>query len=491
MFGDDTWIKLFPGMFERTDGTSSFYVSDFVEVDHNVTRHLGSQLRKLDWDVMILHYLGLDHIGHAGGPQSIHMGPKQVEMDEVIRRIYRELEMEKSLIVVCGDHGMNEVGNHGGSSPGETSPAMLLISPGIGKPNPVPLPQSENFRYYESVEQSDIVPTISALMGLPIPQNNLGVIIPQALDLMPQSVGLRLLRQNAKQLYSVFESSYPNFGRKISENCDEVSQIEFKAHCLYHQGIAKANKESYLRFMRLAQSLLSTASTGYNMKYMLIGLVLSLLGVLLAIYNEYSTPIEDTVSEVQCIAITLLNGLLMFASSFVEEEHYFWFWAATSHWILRLIIHSRSAIFKLIDNPFLGQVVLLRIIRAWNQTGQKWAGNPDIVSEILKPHPFLCAILVLLTYLTTFAAFQWRSSQTLPLASIRNSTMIALVMMFKLKIWVRAGDLAPMYINHVIVYLPNQDVLLARFIFVLLAAHFLITTGYMWCTSKGKGLRQF
>ena len=27
MFGDDTWLKLFPGMFERSDGTASFFVS--------------------------------------------------------------------------------------------------------------------------------------------------------------------------------------------------------------------------------------------------------------------------------------------------------------------------------------------------------------------------------------------------------------------------------------------------------------------------------
>ena len=32
MFGDDTWIKLFPGAFLRQDGTTSFYVSDYTEV---------------------------------------------------------------------------------------------------------------------------------------------------------------------------------------------------------------------------------------------------------------------------------------------------------------------------------------------------------------------------------------------------------------------------------------------------------------------------
>lgn len=27
MYGDDTWLKLFPGMFDRAEGTSSFFVA--------------------------------------------------------------------------------------------------------------------------------------------------------------------------------------------------------------------------------------------------------------------------------------------------------------------------------------------------------------------------------------------------------------------------------------------------------------------------------
>lgn len=30
MFGDDTWLKLFPNMFTRSDGTTSFFVSVFL-----------------------------------------------------------------------------------------------------------------------------------------------------------------------------------------------------------------------------------------------------------------------------------------------------------------------------------------------------------------------------------------------------------------------------------------------------------------------------
>ena len=31
-YGDDTWIKLFPDHFERFDGTTSFFVTDYTEV---------------------------------------------------------------------------------------------------------------------------------------------------------------------------------------------------------------------------------------------------------------------------------------------------------------------------------------------------------------------------------------------------------------------------------------------------------------------------
>jgi ethanolaminephosphotransferase len=44
-------------------------VQDFTEVDNNVTRHIPEELLNSDWNAMILHYLGLDHIGHKAGPR--------------------------------------------------------------------------------------------------------------------------------------------------------------------------------------------------------------------------------------------------------------------------------------------------------------------------------------------------------------------------------------------------------------------------------------
>jgi ethanolaminephosphotransferase len=122
------------------------------------------------------------------------MLPKQVEMDGIVKRIYNAMEtqshLNSTLFVLVGDHGMNDAGNHGGSGPGETSPALLFLSPKIKTANfentDFQAPTSPNdggFGFYEVVEQSDIAPTLSAFLGLPIPMNNLGVVIPRLLKM--------------------------------------------------------------------------------------------------------------------------------------------------------------------------------------------------------------------------------------------------------------------------------------------------------------------
>lgn len=149
-----------------------------------MTRHITSELRQDDWNTMVLHYLGLDHIGHKSGPRSVNMVPKQHEMDGIVREIYRALEtqphLQSTLLVLIGDHGMNDAGNHGASSAGETSPALVFMSPklkSIAKPATVPAPFDEDFQYYTKVDQSDLAPTLGALLGFPVPKNNLGAFI--------------------------------------------------------------------------------------------------------------------------------------------------------------------------------------------------------------------------------------------------------------------------------------------------------------------------
>lgn len=116
------------------------------------------------------------------------MIPKQREMDDIVRQIYTAVESEpalgSTLLVLCGDHGMNDAGNHGGSAAGETSPALVFVSPKlrtitVGADSPALF--RDDFQYYDVVEQSDIVPTLAALLGFPVPRNNLGAFIPKFL----------------------------------------------------------------------------------------------------------------------------------------------------------------------------------------------------------------------------------------------------------------------------------------------------------------------
>ena len=86
-YGDDTWLKLFPNTFYRYEGTSSFFALDFTEVDDNVTKNAYKELKRNDWDIIILHYLGLDHIGHLEGPAGELAKSKLIEMDDIIKNI--------------------------------------------------------------------------------------------------------------------------------------------------------------------------------------------------------------------------------------------------------------------------------------------------------------------------------------------------------------------------------------------------------------------
>lgn len=49
--------------------------------------------------MLILHYLGLDHIGHISGPSSPLIGHKLSEMDNILMKIHTSLLSEVRLTV--------------------------------------------------------------------------------------------------------------------------------------------------------------------------------------------------------------------------------------------------------------------------------------------------------------------------------------------------------------------------------------------------------
>ena len=84
-FGDETWESLFPNRFYKSFPFPSFNVKDLHTVDNGILRHLYPEMRRKDWDIIIAHFLGVDHCGHRFGPYHPAMADKLDQMDQVIR----------------------------------------------------------------------------------------------------------------------------------------------------------------------------------------------------------------------------------------------------------------------------------------------------------------------------------------------------------------------------------------------------------------------
>lgn len=220
MVGDDTWMNVFPagdaGVWaaNQTWAYDSFNVEDLDSVDQGVVSHLVPLLDANlagagEWDILVAHSLGLDHAGHRFGPRHGETTRKLRETQDLLAAVVDRLD-EDTLLVVLGDHGMTETGDHGGDSRDELEAALWVYSAGAPLTDPswfaapttserhplAPLfnasllaPElgdqmnlawpERGVRTARSVAQVDLVPTLSLLLGLPIPFNSLGLPIPE------------------------------------------------------------------------------------------------------------------------------------------------------------------------------------------------------------------------------------------------------------------------------------------------------------------------
>ncbi|XP_040277130.1 GPI ethanolamine phosphate transferase 3 [Bufo bufo] len=167
--GDDTWDGLFPKKFYKSYFFPSFNVKDLHTVDDGILQHLYPTVDGEDWDVVIAHFLGVDHCGHKHGPDHPETAKKLMQMNQVITSLVEHLD-DKTLLVVAGDHGMTDTGDHGGDSEKEVTAALFLYSK-------APLFADRLQTDPAAVPQVNLVPSLSLLLGLPIPYSNLGAII--------------------------------------------------------------------------------------------------------------------------------------------------------------------------------------------------------------------------------------------------------------------------------------------------------------------------
>ncbi|CAM8898597.1 unnamed protein product [Rhodiola kirilowii] len=339
-------------------------VKDTVQVDFNVSRHLGEELCKEDWDVMILHYLGLDHIGHIGGRNSDLMIPKLREMDEVIKAIHLSIQEsetndhKRALLLVVSDHGMTFSGNHGGSSFEETDTLALFIGP-----------KSIGSRYGSSatsINQVDIPPTLALLFGVPIPKNNVGILIPDIFKSLQEDQQLRALELNSWQLLRLSQAQLPELNlytvpgkpRQQQGQLHEKTSLSLRLHIMNLSDLPLCGNANFG-----ASQLHSPPDSQGEKDYW---------------------RLDDFFASAVILALVVSMG----SSSMVEEEQYIWnFLTSTMFFVL-----LRSATQHLPANnsrehfcrsfpQFFSTILLLvsgRILRGWHQGGVNWTHLPDI-----------------------------------------------------------------------------------------------------------------
>ncbi|KAG6516808.1 hypothetical protein ZIOFF_027288 [Zingiber officinale] len=190
MMGDDTWMQLFPDHFNISYPYPSFDVKDLDTVDNGVIEHLIPSLYKEDWDVLIAHFLGVDHAGHIFGVESEQMINKLEQYNRILEEVVNVLKNqsgagslhENTFLIVMGDHGQTTNGDHGGGTAEEVETSVFAMSL-KSSPTSISSVLDSDFCHPDLYgkrlcigifEQLDFAVTISALLGLPFPFGSIG-----------------------------------------------------------------------------------------------------------------------------------------------------------------------------------------------------------------------------------------------------------------------------------------------------------------------------
>ena len=277
--GDDTWLSVFPNSFhpDMTHDFDSFNVEDLHTVDNGVIANLFPLLTNAPkWDFLIGHFLGVDHVGHRVGPDHPTMLAKQKQMNHVLQNVVDALDKD-TLLIVLGDHGMDHKGDHGGDGDLEVSAGLWIYSKGpiLSSKNP-PTSHLPHKTFpgepapHRSVQQIDLVPTLSLLLDLPIPFNNLGTVIPELFwrDRSGSDYA-KALDINARQMRTYLDA-YRNSasGRELDGVWDALSAswVRFDA------SKPKEKSEAAVQFTRLALETCRSLWAQFNPALMVGGL---------------------------------------------------------------------------------------------------------------------------------------------------------------------------------------------------------------------------
>ncbi|XP_059614511.1 GPI ethanolamine phosphate transferase 3 [Phlebotomus argentipes] len=335
--GDSTWTDLFPGRFSRQYSYPSFNIFDLDTVDRRIEKHLPGELEKNDWDLLVAHFLGVDHCGHKHGPLHGEMSRKLGEMDAIIRSVIDAMANDTMLIVV-GDHGMTSSGDHGGDSEDELTSLIFAYSKGND------LTTRGNV---SAMQQIDLVPTLAAIFGVPIPYSNLGTIrtnlLPEVAKTPRLDTLLLHLWQNAKQVQRYFQHyALTNLGTFRPDHIDDLHNkflvLSHRVNSIYSDAAFMnfaTDLESHLKGILVTCHDIWVRFDDLSMGHGLLIAILTVFGCFLLFHNLkvrqldqlFSTSTVTTIyfSNVVCVlaivalkltSVTSMSSIMLYMAAF-------------------------------------------------------------------------------------------------------------------------------------------------------------------------------
>ncbi|XP_032149552.1 GPI ethanolamine phosphate transferase 1 isoform X1 [Sapajus apella] len=168
------------------------WVFDNVKDFFHHARNNQSLLSKINEEkiVFFLHLLGIDTNGHAHRPSSRDYKDNIKTVDDGVKEIVSVFNHfygndGKTTFIFTSDHGMTDWGSHGAGHPSETLTPLVTWGAGIKYPQRVSAQQFddaflkewrlENWKRLD-VNQADIAPLMTSLIGVPFPLNSVGIL---------------------------------------------------------------------------------------------------------------------------------------------------------------------------------------------------------------------------------------------------------------------------------------------------------------------------
>lgn len=166
-------------------------------------------------DFMLLHLSAADNFGHGyGGASEEYRNAARDHLDPLFGKLLNLIDLSDTAVVVTSDHGHRDAGGHGGYEEIVLDSPLIMAGAGIKA-------DSQGIGYSGRETQVDIAPTLSALLGLPLPAHNQGRPLTEYLTLSDHdkaAIDLAWCRQQSGfyRLYAERSGSLVPFASGVS-----------------------------------------------------------------------------------------------------------------------------------------------------------------------------------------------------------------------------------------------------------------------------------